>query len=642
MEGPVLIELGGLRFNVMSLQSVTLDCSKLFAEESEAGVATYTLLHNKSNNILNLRPLDPLRTTDIDDFEFLPTKIYVRSCMQEIFNKIVQANNPQKYTIVFGSPGVGKSVLSFLAALCCACFIKRQVLFLRKTSKDNEKISVFWITPQQNGTINVLFERSILPSNGLQVVHGKMVEHIFADDMAAGNITKVRNHRSYLRSMCDGPSHGSKDRVGGADLVTSGGYSNPKDEGWDDINSLPLSAWTLKEMIQGCRHLFKLKVNMTKMIFDLCGGNIRAATAIVVGGDQNRMLVQWREYLDRVVNREGNLAVLKLAVESTKMSCDEDSVDRLRAMFAIPSQAGYTTVQFIGSPYLMRAIRYELPLDETLKGLRYAKISGIGSLYGWHFELFGHKIFQASCNRQVEAANPNAALVAPACERFTIIEGSGTGMESVKQLNRTNVYWTPSTSNFANIDAAIALRQTLYCIQYTVSVSHTFSYHTFVSDFWEQLPSVFRDTISEIIIVFVVPQDVQFRSVIIPKSQQHLSSDATCEDGIVLVFRRKARSAANGKDDDENDNDGDDEMEEDAGEGVTSADVGQVQEHEDEDGDDEDMYEIESDDDCGEEGFDEEEPRSSQLPPAVHFQWEQRDEDFDVEKAPLLFLNRQE
>jgi hypothetical protein len=137
---------------------------------------------------------------------------------------------------------------------------------------------------------------------------------------------------------------------------------------------------------------------------------------------------------------------------------------------------------------------------------------------------------------------------------------------------------------------------------------------------------------------------VQFRSVIIPKSQQHLSSDTTCEDGIVLAFRRKARSAANGEDNDENDNAGDDEMEEDeeTGEGVTSADVGQVQEHEDEDGDDEEMDVIESDDDCGEEGFDEEEPRSSQLPPAVHFQWEQRDEDFDVEKAPLLFLNRQE
>lgn len=52
----------------------------------------------------------PLRTTATGDFEFLPTRIYIWSFMQEIFNKIVQANNPEKYTIVFGSPGVGKSL----------------------------------------------------------------------------------------------------------------------------------------------------------------------------------------------------------------------------------------------------------------------------------------------------------------------------------------------------------------------------------------------------------------------------------------------------------------------------------------------------------------------------------------------------
>lgn len=71
-----------------------------------------------------------------------------------------------------------------------------------------------------------------------------------------------------------------------------------------------------------------------------------------------------------ILRRVGNLAVWKLAVESTQLSSDKDSVDRFRAIFAIRSQTGYSTVQFIGSPYLLRAIRPNLPLDETIKGLR--------------------------------------------------------------------------------------------------------------------------------------------------------------------------------------------------------------------------------------------------------------------------------
>jgi hypothetical protein len=261
---------------VISLQRVTLDCCKLFVEVEPAatddGAKKCMLRHTKSTNILRLQALDPLRTTTELCHEFLPKKIYVRDCMQEIFNKIVQANNLRKYSIVFGSLGVGKSVLSFLAALCCVYFIKKPVLFLRKTSKKNELISVFWIT-FNDGKLTVEFDRCIHSSGKLQNIHYNMLRHIFADDVKTGNYNKVRSPNSYIRSMCDGPRHDNDDdHVGDSDLVTRGGYKTPKDEASTEINSLPLSAWTQKEVIQACRHLFNVKVVQAREIFDACGG----------------------------------------------------------------------------------------------------------------------------------------------------------------------------------------------------------------------------------------------------------------------------------------------------------------------------------------------------------------------------------
>lgn len=629
------IPLGG-KDNSIDLRSVTLGCSSLFVEETAADTSkTYKLLSNKTQ-ILHLKALSPLRTTG-DSFEFLPTKVYVRTCMQEIFEEIVKADDPKKYAVVFGSPGVGKSVLSFLAALCYACYKKKPVLFLRKTTKKMEHISVFWITPGSNDdgkSVNVDFARDVTNKNALQLIHDEMINHIFKDDI--DHKKKARTPWPYLRSFCDGPRHDHVDHVPGSDLVTSGGYKLPADEAWDDITALPLSAWTQKEVILGCRYLFKVKAIDAKRIFDICGGNIRAITLCVVNGVDSSIKKR-RKYIDGVVKNEGKQESLVLALESTALSSTPDSIDRLRTMFATPDEAGYATVQYIGSPYLLRLIRSRLPLGETLRGLRSAKKSGIQSLYGWHFELFGHKVFQVSHERQAGTMQKDNVQAPPTCHTFGIVEGSGTGKESVKQLKKNGLYWTPSTSNFANIDAAIALNGILFCIQYTVSVSHTFNYQTFVSEFLEQLPSEFRSTISKVIVVFVVPQEVIFRSVVIPKSQMNLTSGITCGDGIDVVYRKAGSAVEDKADDDKTENpadakpDEDDEnMEEPAG----------AQPDEDDDKMEEDVDEIFSDDDCGEEGFDEEETSPLQgAPPAVHFQWESLSEEFDPENAPLSFLN---
>jgi hypothetical protein len=629
---PVNIELefGSWPWHVISLQRATLDCSSLFDEVKPAagdGAKKYKLHHCKSTNILGLKALDPLRTTAAGRYEFLPEKIYVRDCMQEIFNTLVQeTNSPGKYCIVFGSPGVGKSVLSFLAALCCAYFIKIPVLFLRKTViAKMELISVFWIKLNERGELIVDFDRCVGSRHKLILIHNKILQHVYADEIKADKM--ARPIPGFFRCICDGPCLGDDDHVDSSDLVTSGGYKAPKDAARGEIIALPLSAWTQKEVIQACRHLFDAKVGRAKEIFDVCGGNIRQITAIFEERDNLEGL---RDYINEVVNTDGSKEKLRLAYQSTSMSGSDSSIDRLRAMFARRSGSRYTTVQYIGSPYILRLIRSKLSMDDTLTGLQFAKNSGIQSLYGWHFELFGHKIFQRSHERQANTPPHGSGLqIPPTCHPFQIVEGRGTGKESVRQLNTNNVYWTPSTPNFANIDAAIALNGTLYCIQYTVSASHTFNWHTFVVDFLEELAPEFRQSHPNVVVVFVVPSDVTFCKVIFPKSQQSLclSPGVTCGDGIELAFR-KARSAAKGAEDEVKSDDGDTKMEE-----------AEKPKAKDNDADEDDM---DDDDDCGEEGFDEEEispDQSDRL--CVRFQWESLAEKFDEEKAPLSFLKEE-
>lgn len=268
------IQLGD-DLDVIHLKSTQLDCSTLFAcETTAAGETTYKLKHNKSK-VLKLDALNCFRIT-ANRFDFLPTEIYVRDCMQEIFHKIVEFNDVKKYCVIFGSPGVGKSVLSFLAALCFVHYIRKPLLFLRKTTKKTEDISVFWITPQNDGKLKVEFDRQVDNTNELQNVHRKIIRRVLDNDL-----NRVRNHNDHLRSICDGPRHRDADHVGSSDLVTSGGYEDPKDEAMDEIYALPLSAWTMKEAILGCRYLFGYKAQDAKKIFDVCGGNIRRMTAVI-------------------------------------------------------------------------------------------------------------------------------------------------------------------------------------------------------------------------------------------------------------------------------------------------------------------------------------------------------------------------
>ena len=340
----------------------------------------------------------------------------------------------------------------------------------------------------------------------------------------------------------------------------------------------------------------------------------------VLSGEVN--LNEQQEAIDKILTTDGNPEKLQLAYESTELSGDKNSIDRFRAMFALPKVDGkkYKTVQFIGSPYLLQQIRFRISMEDTLKGLRYAKNSKIQSLYGWHFELFGHKIFHEISTRQVQATAPPGHQVPAHYRQFTIKEGRGTGAASVHQLNSMDTYWTPSTSNFANIDAAIGIDQTLYCIQYTVSTSHAFNFYTFEKKFLEQLPPRFRQSFKKITILFVVPSGTTFKKIVVPVCQQSQISKMIFEKGIA----HSTRASRTENENEHVEKDEEDEEEDEEDEVMDTGTEGDI-----------DMW----DDDCSEEGFDEsEDDQAASDSLLVTFDWEELSESIDLGVAPLPFL----
>ena len=64
-----------------------------------------------------------------------------------------------KNTVLIGSPGVGKSILFFLAALYQAQ--RRPIVYHRITKTEDEKASLFFVAPQGDGKVRVWFTRNM-------------------------------------------------------------------------------------------------------------------------------------------------------------------------------------------------------------------------------------------------------------------------------------------------------------------------------------------------------------------------------------------------------------------------------------------------------------------------------------------------
>ena len=85
------------------------------------------------DGVLDLEFLDQLRTAN----DFLPPRAFVRQEMRTMFTMLVSKYEPEEeQRVLVGSPGIGKSVLFFLAALRRVVVHGEKVIYVRKTRQE--------------------------------------------------------------------------------------------------------------------------------------------------------------------------------------------------------------------------------------------------------------------------------------------------------------------------------------------------------------------------------------------------------------------------------------------------------------------------------------------------------------------------
>lgn len=182
----------------------------------------------------------------------------------------------------------------------------------------------------------------------------------------------------------------------------------------------------------------------------------------------------------------------KMAVTDTKSNISEKSMDRLRTMFRAPGHPG--AHQIVDSQFYARELRLRLGAESFYNSFQFAVEKGLMTAAGCHFEELMHECFRD--------------LPAPVQK---LLQSVGTGVEGIQQLVSRLVYWIPGVPDFANIDAAfVDANGKLWCIQYTVSGSHSFNTTTFRAKFLRPLGRAVNFNATDIEILFVVPDDVNF------------------------------------------------------------------------------------------------------------------------------------
>jgi hypothetical protein len=461
------------------------------------GDAFAPLLQNPANAWMqghvhvNLAFLNGIRTRGTDCF--LPQSIYVRNCMRQVFRlfardagaleDVVAAVPPQtKGTVLIGSPGVGKSVLCFLAAL----HRSRNMVttYYRHTEARDEMVSVFIMFPSPQNTVDVLFTRT-------------MERHVLRRDGLTGlNIflTTTLGLASQNRYVfIDGPRHDDAANTLYLDydyFCTSGGHPAFKNHASKSRRMWILDGWTKEEATAA----LGVGPRAAAAAYALCGGNIRD----MFDSFTPRGIIRIRTELQRAIE-ETLRADIQLVILSSERGAGIR--DRLRTMFrarACTNDDWMTAVQFVDSKFLLRHLRARLTLETFHAAYFLCQSMNSGAGRGLFFEHLVHQWFERS---QGDLG-------------ITVLWTEGTAQQSVGLFVDHDVYWIPSIVNFPNIDSAIVLGDILYVFQMTIMVDHPFDMDTFEAEFVVPVvPRVSRVgvPVDSVFLFIVVPRGTFFR-----------------------------------------------------------------------------------------------------------------------------------
>ena len=409
--------------------------------------------------------------------DFVPSAVYVRDEMQDVL-LTVTSRERKKTLILLGSPGVGKSVVFFLAALYVAAVQRNRVIYVRWVGSEEENPSVFLVEP----TMDMTGHCNIRHYSFFKFQHS-------LDDVALAAVQHGYKTDGTWRFMLDGPKETSVASLSGMffDLCTSGGYKTPSDAARRTTILKIMGGWSEDTLVHALIHLKKLNPIRARKVYSECGGRLRLALDYL----ENETAV--KSWADNVVADLGTDPCV-LSMNETNARTSVESKDRLRTMF---EGANGRPIQLVDSQYLLARLRGRLTVDSLRLAYKVALGLDSRTMMGVLFEEIMHKWF--------ETAKPCPVVA------FVRSERGKTGREGVGDLTAALTYWVPSIPNFANIDAAfIDGTNVLHCIQYTIKDSHGFNEETFDQELVTELKVKFPDGFEGVEIYFAVPSTISF------------------------------------------------------------------------------------------------------------------------------------
>jgi hypothetical protein len=255
-----------------------------------------------------------------------------------------------------------------------------------------------------------------------------------------------------------------------------------------------LDGWTKSEAIEGL-HIFGYKESLVEEAYTLCGGKIRDMLEFCEGKREKVRLS-----LDIACN-ELNDSSIALAIQSTERKLADKIPDRLRTMFrdlTITNTELMNGLQVVDSSYVLSRLCEKLDMEPFFKAYKLSTNVKVESAQGLYFEKIVHQWFLKDSKR----ADSNSPIQ-------EVCFSTGSKVEGVRQLSKPNMYWVPSTSNFANIDSALVLNNTLFAFQMTIKHYHEFNETSFESSFVKPVKEAFQNQldgsgITQVVVVFVV------------------------------------------------------------------------------------------------------------------------------------------
>jgi hypothetical protein len=547
------------------------------ATQFDEGNISCTLFRSEAflsvGSCLDLAFLKPIVAPDgIERFFPAELRMFMRQEMVHVFKELVKKNRKQRQVLI-GSPGVGKSLLSFLVALYRVFKEGKVAVYIRKTSNTQEPTSVFFMTKNIDGSISIrsnrLVKRKLLVEDLLEDVLGEcagiassdclanlMQDEVllFLDGLHEGDSELQIPHHYLATSGGHGSIVGESAKL--ATLVVLGGWQK-----YDIGKALELTSemWTHEKKAVGLQsEEARLKgrdstqgvilppmvalekpapddtsdVKLTDVdtaASDESSTQADAATfkqealddiffhsggrireAILYSQDK----IAWRSEKKAVIDKMTKAQAVLSLVE-TKGSGDPQSPDRVRTMFRNHATYFGSALQIVDSQYFVRLLQNRIELEQYYNAYVHAKSVGLSSAAGCHFEELLHRVMQK---------HPKPII--------GTIQSTGTGAEGVQELSKYSWYWIPSIPNFANIDAALVLKKqdgsaTIWCIQYTVAKEHSFNSKTFLLMFLRPVLKTLDLRIDNVSVnlYFVVPHDV-FTEFKVPKEVNEAGYEA--------------------------------------------------------------------------------------------------------------------